>query len=300
MRRLVLLDGHAVLFRAFHAMPGFTAPDGSPSGAVYGFANVLIRILRELEPAYMMACFDAPGRTFRDEMYADYKGTRAETPPDLILQEPKVKALLDAFGVPHTAVSGFEADDLLATVADQALAGGRVDEVVIATGDRDLLQLADHTIKIYLLRSGVKDIELLDGAGVAKLLGLPPEDILDWKALRGDPSDNIIGVPGVGDKTALQLIKDFGSLDELYRQLAAGTQTSVRPRIAAALVECKERVYQNKELLKLRHDAPVDFDPVASARAGYQPELARSFLRGMGFHSILDRLPGAPTQKSLF
>lgn len=312
-KRFILFDGHALLFRAYHAMPPFTAPDGRPSGAVYGFANVLVRVLRELEPTWLITCFDAPGPTFRDAIYADYKGTRAETPADLITQEPMVKEVLDAFNVPHVALSGWEADDLIATLVDQALAEKKVevDEVIVVTGDRDLLQLSQPKVLIYLLRNGTKEITLLNEGAVTELIGLPPAQLLDWKALRGDPSDNISGVPGVGDKTALSLIQKFTNLERLYTWLSnhetdakiPNTEYQVSERIKAALLENRERAFQNRDLLTVRVDAPIELDLAAAHRRHYRQDTAHAALAKFGFKGILSRLPATTagaSQEQLF
>lgn len=308
MKRLVILDGHALLYRAFHAMPGLTTPDGRPSGAVYGVANVVLRVLRELEPTYVIACFDAPGPTFRDHLYSDYKATRAETPPEVIAQEPMVKAVFDVLAIPHLALPGYEADDLIATLVRQAVRGDqskasndqeKVDEVIIVTGDRDLLQLANTKVRIYLLRRGIKDIELLDGSAVKALIGVAPDQILDWKALVGDASDNIIGVPGIGPKTATELIRHFGSLEKLYAEIQ-NPQLKIRDSIRQSLLSDKDRVFENRKLLKLREDAPIKLDLAAARRNNYDRERARTYLASLGFKTILDRLPGSPTQKTLF
>lgn len=289
-QRLVLLDGHAILFRAFHAMPAFTTPDGRPSGAVYGFANLVIRIMRELEPAWIVACFDAPGPTFRDKEYPAYKATRAETPPDIITQEPMVKEVLDVLAIPHIALPGFEADDLIATLTRQAREAG-VPDVVIVTGDRDLLQLSQSGVDIYLLRQSIKNIELLDVAAVTDLIGLPPSQLLDWKALRGDPSDNISGVPGVGDKTALSLIQAHGTLEGLYTALEQGETDGVSARIRQSLLEHKDRAFKNRDLLTVHYHAPVELNLPQAARPGYRREAAGELLQSFGFKSILARLP---------
>ncbi|MEK7460730.1 MAG: 5'-3' exonuclease H3TH domain-containing protein [Patescibacteria group bacterium] len=338
-KRLILLDGHALLFRAFHAMPPFTAPDGRPSGAVYGFANVLVRVIKELEPTWVVACFDAPGPTFREEVYKDYKATRAETPPDIIIQEPMTKEVVEAFGIPHMAVSGWEADDLIATLVDQglrksellpcrqagrtpALPAGRpksetdVEEIIVVTGDRDLLQLSQPKVKIYLLRNGTKEIVLLDEVAVTDLIGLPPDQLLDWKALRGDPSDNIIGVPGVGDKTALQLIKAYVNLEGLYAELEIpndefrmtneksiqNSEFVIRNSIRESLLMYRERAFANRDLLTVRTDAPVTLDLAAAHRRNYEPARARAALVDLGFKGILSRLPTAmvANQPNLF
>lgn len=288
--RLVLLDGHAILFRAYHAMPAFTTPDGRPSGAVYGFTNLVLRILRELEPAWVVVCFDAPGPTFRDAQYPAYKAKRPEVPTDLIAQEPMVREVLDALAIPHLARSGFEADDLIGTLTRQA-GEQAVPEVVIVTGDRDLLQLSRNGISIYLLRNGAKTIELLDVSAVTELIGLPPSQLLEWKALRGDPSDNIIGVPGVGDKTALNLIQTYGTLEKLFEALEAGTLQRVAPRIGQTLLEYKERAFANRRLLTIEDHSPVKLDLAGAARSGYRRAATAALLTSFGFKSIVARLP---------
>lgn len=301
-RRLVLLDSHALLFRAYHAMPAFTTPDGRPSGAVYGFTNVILRVLRELEPAWVVACFDAPGPTFRDERYPAYKATRPETPPEIIEQEAMVKEVLDAMAIPHEAVSGFEADDLIATLVEQALSKQDIDEVVIVTGDRDLLQLTGSKVKIYLLRRSIKDIELLDKGDVEKLLGLPAAQYLDWKALRGDPSDNIPGVPGIGEKTAMVLIEEFGTLEELYRALEdrrSKMEDRVSEKIRERLLVNREQAFLSRELIELKDDAPVTLDLAAAARTNYRPEQAAQILKQFGFKGIVGRLPGGGSGNQL-
>lgn len=322
MQRLILLDGHALLFRAYHAMPPFTAPDGRPTGAVYGFANVLIRVLRELTPRWLMACFDAPGPTFRDDMYPAYKATRAETPLDIITQEPMTKQVLEAFGVPHTAISGFEADDLIGTLVKQALSRSEIQEIIVVTGDRDLLQLSQPKVKIYLLRNGTKEIVLLDKQAVTDLIGLPPTELLDWKALRGDPSDNIVGLPGIGDKTALELIRKFTSLENLYKWVttpenkketpegfvkasqdsrSASPNTNrdkfkIRDSVFSALLAHRDRAFQNRELLRLRYDAPVELNLDAADQRHYHRERAAKVLGDLGFKTIVSRLPASPDQ----
>lgn len=300
LRRLVLLDGHAILFRAFHAMPPFTAPDGRPTGAVYGFTSIVLRILKELEPTFTAVCFDSPGKTFRDEIYTEYKATRVQTPPDVIAQEPMVKEVLDALAIPHYAASGFEADDLIATAVYETLGHTEVklDEVVIVTGDWDLLQLSGPKVKIFLMRRTIKEVELLDEEAVSKLVGLTPSKILDWKALKGDPSDNIIGVKGVGDKTAVELLTKYDSIAKIYGEL-----DQLSPKISRALTEGKTRVAQNQILLALRKDAPIKLDYDASTRKNYRKNKAVELLHSFGFKNLPGRLPeekNEPTQNRLF
>lgn len=308
--RFVILDGHALLFRAYHAMPGFTGPDGAPTGAVYGFANVVLRVLRELDPTWLITCFDTPGPTFRDELYTEYKATRAETPSDLILQEEPTRQVLTSFSIPVYEQSGVEADDLIGTFVHQILAQpdleDRVDEIVVVTGDRDLLQLARPRVLFYLMRRGIKEIELLNTSAVDTLLGIRADQLVDYKALRGDSSDNIPGVPGIGDKTAKLLLHEYDHLDDLYGELEGDSEPKVvlSLKLIEKLKKFKAQAYLSRQLATIKTDCPVSLDPLGAERTQYDPETAATTLKQFGFHGILKRLPSEKdepkTQDSLF
>jgi DNA polymerase I len=207
MHPLILIDGSNWLFRAFHALPPLTAPDGTPTGAVYGMNNMLRRLIKDYQPRHLAMVFDPPGRTFREDIYADYKATRGATPEDLLRQFPLVVELCEAMGLRVLQVDGVEADDVIGTLATSAAAAGQ--EVLIVTGDKDMAQLV--TPRVHLLDT-MKN-RRLDPAGVKERFGVPPERIVDFLALMGDTSDNIPGVPGVGEKTAAKLVAEYGSAE---------------------------------------------------------------------------------------
>ncbi|MGH8516610.1 MAG: DNA polymerase I [Panacagrimonas sp.] len=207
MHPLILIDGSNWLFRAFHALPPLTAPDGTPTGAVHGMNNMLRKLIRDYQPQYLAMVFDPPGRTFREDIFAEYKATRSATPEDLSRQYPLVVELCEAMGLRVLQVQGVEADDVIGTLATSAAAAGQ--EVLIVTGDKDMAQLVTPTVHLLDTMKSRR----LDPAGVMERFGVPPERIIDYLALMGDTSDNIPGVPGVGEKTAAKLIAEYGSAE---------------------------------------------------------------------------------------
>ncbi|MFA6969437.1 MAG: 5'-3' exonuclease H3TH domain-containing protein, partial [Candidatus Paceibacterota bacterium] len=209
-KRIVLLDTHAIIHRAYHALPDFTGPTGAPTGALYGLVTMLLKIIADLKPDYIAACYDLPKPTIRHEAYADYKGTRVKTDDALALQLGESHKVFEAFSIPMYSKEGFEADDLLGTIAHE-LKGEKEVDVIIASGDMDTLQLVDDKrVCVYTLKKGINDTILYDEKAVVERFGFLPALIPDWKGLRGDPSDNIKGVPGIGEKTATELITGFG------------------------------------------------------------------------------------------
>jgi len=222
LKTLVLIDSNALIHRSFHALPPLTSPSGEIVNAVYGFTAVLLKMLKELKPDYVAAAFDLPEPTFRHKEYKEYKATRKKAPEELYLQIPKVKEVLAAFGIPVYEKAGFEADDIIGTIAFAAEKKADI-KTVIVTGDTDTLQLVDKNTAVYGLRKGVSDIAIYDEKAVEeKFEGLKPNQMNDYKGLKGDVSDNIPGVPGVGEKTALELVKRFGSMEKLYAALEKG------------------------------------------------------------------------------
>jgi len=210
--RYMLIDGNALVHRGYHAVPALTNKDGEHTNAVYGFAMILLRAIKDLKPTHIACSFDLAGPTFRDEMYADYKGTRVKGDDELYMQFPRIKELVRALNIPIFEIEGFEADDVLGTLATH-ICEKHPDgdcEVMIATGDLDSLQLVNECVKIYTLRKGINDTAVYDIAAVKDRYGLAPKQMIDYKALRGDPSDNIKGVKGIGEKTAGELIQNFG------------------------------------------------------------------------------------------
>lgn len=264
-KRVVLLDTHAIIHRAYHALPEFTGPLGQPTGALYGLTAMLLKIITDLRPDYIVACLDLAGPTIRHEAYEAYKGTRQKTDDALAVQLDDAHKIFEAFGIPMYSKAGFEADDLLGTIAHELKQHKDVD-VVIASGDMDTLQLVDdERVRVYTLKKGINDTVLYDAKAVFERYGFGPEHITDYKGLRGDPSDNIKGVPGIGEKTATDLIKAFGSIEELYATLgkknadATFAEKGTKPRIVSLLREHEEDARFSKSLATIRTDAPIAF-----------------------------------------
>lgn len=282
---LVLLDGNALIHRAYHALPPLTNKAGQTVGAVYGVAMTLLSVLEKFHPEYIAASFDLAAPTFRHEKFAEYKATRVKAPDDLYAQIPIVKDLMRAFNIPIYEQEGFEADDCVGTLARQA--SGQGIPTVIVTGDNDALQLVNPLVKVFALRKGVKDIVLYDETAVQEKYGFPPSAIPDYKGLAGDSSDNIPGVSGIGVKTATDLLVEFGSLEKVYESLDA-----VKESVRKKLVADREMAFFSKELGTIDTDAPVAFDSVACVARDLDAKVVADFFKGMGFYSLLKRIPG--------
>jgi DNA polymerase I len=262
-KRLVLLDAHAIIHRAYHALPDFTGPGGQPTGALYGLSSMLLKIATDLHPDYIVACYDLPKPTVRHEAYADYKGTRGKSDDALVTQLQSSRHVFKAFSIPIYEREGFEADDVLGTICKE-LEGDKDIEIIIASGDMDTMQLIDQgRVSVYTLKKGLNDTILYDEHAVRERYGFPPELIADYKGLRGDPSDNIKGVPGVGEKTATELIQKFGSVENIYKTIkkneAALIEAGVKPRIIGLLKEHEEDALFSKMMATIRTDAPIAF-----------------------------------------
>lgn len=260
--RLVLLDAHAILHRAYHALPDFSSAKGEPTGALYGLVLMLLKIIDELKPDYIIAARDLPGKTVRHEKFEAYKAHRIKADDVLVAQLKKAPEVFEAFGVPVYCHEGYEADDVLGTIVKK-LAGRRDIETIIATGDMDTLQLVSDGVKVFTLRKGLSDTVLYDAEKVSERYGFGPEHVVDYKALRGDPSDNIPGVRGIGEKTGTELIKEFGSIEKLFAELAKGPdrleKRGVKPRTVQLLLDGKESAAFSKELATIHPDVPIDF-----------------------------------------
>jgi len=270
-QRLCLVDASGILYRAFHALPSLTTRSGLPTGAVYGFTSMLVKLLREHDCSHIAVSFDTPGRTFRDDAYAEYKANRAETPSDLVVQIPYVRRIVEALGLPRLEVPGVEADDVIGTLAAQAV--GRGFEVVVVTSDKDMMQLVGpHVTLLDTMHDRVTGV-----AEVRERFGVTPEQVVDVMALMGDSIDNIPGVKGIGEKTASRLIAHFGSVDELYRRLdevdGIGLRGAQRVRSVLAADEAAAR--QSRFLATIRTDVPLDVRIDDLVRAAPDPKLRR-------------------------
>lgn len=292
--RLVLLDAHAIIHRAYHALPDFTGPGGAPTGALYGLVAMLLKIIADLKPDYLAACYDLPGPTIRHEAYDGYKATRVKTEDSLALQLIESRKVFEAFSIPLYEREGFEADDILGTIA-HALAREHID-VIIASGDMDTLQLVDdERVRVYTLKRGLSDTILYDEKAVIGRFGFPPALIPDWKGLRGDPSDNIKGVPGIGEKTATELIANFGPIEKIYAALKKGDSAflkkGIKARVVSLLKEHEEAARFSKSLATIRLDVPIAF-PVPRKPWGESANLGKilTLFDEFGFRSLKERV----------
>ena len=283
--RVVIVDGTNTLYRAFFAIPDLRAPDGTPTNAAYGFVNMLGKLLREEQPDHVIVVFDARGKTFRHELYAGYKATRDAQPEDLSRQIPIVRELVQAHRIPIVEVEGFEADDVIATLVERAPEGARIS---IVSTDKDLMQLVGERV---VLLDGIKDRRYGPDEVEARF-GVPPEKILDLRALVGDPSDNIPGVKGIGEKGAAKLIGEWGDLENL---LAHVDEVGAK-RARNALQEGASEARLSKHLATLRTDAPLPFDLAGLPRSEPDRERLRELFARLGFTRLLEALgdEGAP------
>ena len=264
MKRLVLLDSHAILHRAYHALPDFATAKGEPTGAIYGLSTMLIKIISDLKPDYVVAAYDLKGPTHRHEVFKEYKAQRKKTDDDLIAQIIRSRDVFAALDIPIYDKAGFEADDILGTIVEK-LSKDKDIEIIIASGDMDTMQLIDEArVRVYTLKKGLSDTIMYDEKAVNARYGFGPKMIPDYKGLSGDPSDNIPGVKGIGEKTATMLITTFGHIEDMYKELEAGHEdkfekAGVKERIVGLLKENKEEAEFSKMLATIRRDAPIDF-----------------------------------------
>ena len=262
-KRLVLLDAHAIIHRAYHALPDFATSSGEPTGALYGLSTMLIKLIGDLQPDYIVACFDLPGPTHRHEAYDTYKSGRVKTDDNLKLQLERAKELFNAWSIPIYSHPGFEADDILGTIVDD-LRKDKGTEIIIASGDMDTLQLVrGDDVQVFTLKRGINDTIIYDEKKVEERFGFSPALLPDYKGLRGDPSDNIIGVKGIGEKTATLLITTFGNLESIYKALKKKDDTykksGITERQRNLLLENEEEALFSKTLATIRTDAPINF-----------------------------------------
>ncbi|MBU4536574.1 hypothetical protein KJ603_00865 [Patescibacteria group bacterium] len=292
-KKLVLLDSYAILHRAYHALPEFTSSKGEPTGALYGVAAMLMKIISELKPDYIVACYDLPKKTYRHEVYEDYKAGRKKPDDELISQIERSREIMDVFNIPIYEKEGFEADDLLGTIAEK-LKGQDVD-VIIASGDMDTMQLVDNKrVQVYTLKSGINNVILYDEKAVVDRFGFGPKMLTDYKGLRGDASDNIKGIRGIGDKIATILIHNFGSIEDIYKKLDKNEQIfldkGIKPRVVNLLKENKEDALFSKELATIQLNVPIDFKLSQKEwKDGLEEEKIIDLFQELGFRTLLQR-----------
>ncbi len=285
-KKLVLLDGNALIHRAFHALPPLTTKKGELVNAVYGFSSVLLRVIKELDPDYLLASFDLPGKTFRHEEYEQYKAHRVKAPDELYAQIARIKEIVRAFNIPICEAPGFEADDVIGTMVAQSEQNEEAIENIIVTGDMDTLQLVSPKTRVYALRKGMSDVVLYDEKLVRERYGLTPEQFVDFKALRGDASDNIPGVKGIGEKTAVELIKEYGTLDEIYDSLS-----KLKPSVREKLEKGRDSAVMSKRLASIVRDVPVELDISKAVVKDFDREKVVKIFQELGFNSLVKRIP---------
>jgi DNA polymerase-1 len=296
-KRLVLLDSHAILHRAYHALPDFASTDGVPTGALYGLSLMLIGIIHDFKPDYIVACFDLPKPTHRHEAYKEYKAGRAKTDENLIAQIKKSRDVFAAFGIPIYEKEGFEADDILGTIVEN-LKKDKGTDIVIASGDMDTMQLVSgKKVQVYTLKKGIKDTIVYDEDAMRERYGFGPELLPDYKGLRGDPSDNIIGIKGIGEKTATILIKEFGTIEEMYEKLKKEgfrcQVSGITPRILELLKNGEEEALFSKMLATIRRDAPIDFKlPEKTWGDNFDSSKTNALFAQLEFRTLGTRLKG--------
>ncbi|MFH1036734.1 MAG: 5'-3' exonuclease H3TH domain-containing protein [Patescibacteria group bacterium] len=289
-KTLIVIDGNSIVHRAYHALPRLTTKKGELVNAVYGFILVFLKAINDFHPDFIAAAFDLSAPTFRHKKYKEYKATRPHAPEELYSQIPKIKEVLKAFRVPVFEKEGFEADDIIATIVSSE-SGPEISKIILS-GDSDSLQLVDSQTKVYILRKGVKDIMLYDRDQVKeKFHGLVPEQLLDYKSLRGDPSDNIPGVTGIGEKTATELILQFWNLENLYDAIDKNSKGSdkIRPKVKEILLKYKAQAFLSKELVKLEKNVPISFDLEKSRWEFDKGEIIKLF-EEMNFYSLSKRI----------
>ncbi len=288
MDRILLLDGNGLIYRGYFALidQPLTTSRGELVTAVFGFTNIVLRSIQDAKPDRWAVAFDLPKPTFRHDRYAEYKATRTRMPDDMRDQIPKVRAVVAALGIPVYEREGFEADDVIATLTGQAIAHG--DEVTILTGDLDMLQLVDEQTRLMVsLRGGASNSVTYDLARIEERWGLRPDQMLDYKSLKGDPSDNIPGIPGVGEKTAAKLVATWGTLDNLFANLDQVAPVKLQPLLA----EHRETVLESRELMRLVRDVDVVFEPERGRLGDYDREAVVRLFRELEFRTLIDRLP---------
>ena len=294
-QKLILLDSHAIIHRAYHALPEFMNSRGEPTGAIYGLATMLFKIITDLKPDYIIACFDLPKKTFRHEAYDNYKAGRAKADDALVAQLISSRAFFKSLSIPMYECEGFEADDLLGTIAEQIKKGKKDLDIIIASGDMDTLQLVDDDlVQVYTLKKGINDTILYSEEKVRERFGFSPKSLPDYKGLRGDPSDNIIGIKGIGEKTATTLISKYGTVENIYKALKKSKdevkKLGVTDRIITLLLEGEEEALFSKTLATIRLDAPIKFElPEKKWNKTVDKNSVAEFFRDMEFKSLQNR-----------
>jgi len=294
-KTLVLLDAHAIIHRAYHALPDFLSSSGEPTGALYGLSTMLMKIISELKPDYIVACYDLPQKTFRHVAYDAYKAGRVKADDALIVQLKNSRKIFEAFDIPIYDAPGFEADDVLGSIVEDFKKDKTI-KIIIASGDMDTMQLVDgKKVQVYTLKKGINDTITYDEEAVVNRFGFKPEFLPDYKGLRGDPSDNIIGIKGIGEKTATSLIVNFGTVEEIYKKIKKSpeefSKAGLTPRIIELIKDNEEEALFSKTLAQIRRDAPIKFVlPPKTFWQTVNPQKIEQMFTLFEFRSLFSRL----------
>lgn len=276
MNKLVLIDGNAIMHRAYHALPPLTSPDGKPAHVIYGFISMIIKIYGNLHPTHLAVCFDRPGPTFREKLFEKYQAQRPKMEDDFVSQIPKVHDVVTAFGIPIYEQDGFEADDVIGTITKQCQVLHDVYQIIIVTGDRDILQLVDdERVLVFMPTKGLSEGKLYGENDVIERMGVKPALIPDYKALAGDASDNYPGVVGIGPKTAIKLLEKYKTIQRILPTLSEADRESAKV---------------SHELATIRCDAPIEFDEISARVETLDTPRVREKLVEFHFPSLLKRL----------
>lgn len=284
MDKLIVIDGNSIAFRAFYALPLLSNASGQYTNAVFGFCTMLLRLIEEEQPTHMLVAFDAGKVTFRHEVYADYKGGRAKTPPELSEQFPLIRDLVDSFGIARHEIEGYEADDIIGTLTRLADTHKNM-QVLVVTGDKDMLQLASDQVTIAITRKGISEMDRYDPAKIMEQYGLVPSQIIDLKGLMGDASDNIPGIPGVGEKTALKLLHEYGTVEQVLANIPA-LKGKLKERVEAH----REDALKSKSLATIFREVPMAEDWSAFRFPGIDRDRLADLFRKLEFKSLLEKL----------
>lgn len=297
--KLLVIDSNALLHRSFHALPPLTTKKGEQTGAVYGFLLTLFKAIKDIRPDFLIATFDTAAPTFRHEKFKEYKAKREKAPEEFYQQFPKVKEILKTLSIPIFEKEGFEADDLIATISKKAHKSQVYPslETYIVTGDLDTLQLIDKNTKVYTLGKGIKETLIYDTEKVRERWELEPKQMVDFKALAGDPSDNIPGATGIGQKTAIELLKKYKSIENIYDIIEKKQESffmkspAHSKRIKNLLIQNKEQVFFSRVLVRTREDVPIELKLQECRFGKFDREKLSPTLKKFEFHSLLKRIP---------
>jgi len=292
---LLIIDSNSIIHRSYHALPPLITKKNEQTGAIYGSLLTLFKVIKEIKPNFIAACFDIPGPTFRHKKFKDYKAKRPKLPKELSEQIPKTKEILKLFNIPIFEKQGFEADDLIATITKKAKKRQiyPVLEIYILSGDLDNLQLVSNNTKVYTLQKGIKKTIIYDKKEIFSRFGIEPAQIVDFKALCGDPSDNIPGVTGIGKKTAAKLLLQFGNLENLYKNLQENSEKAknLNQKLRELLLKYKEQAFFSQSLVLTKDDVPIDFKLEICQWKNFDKKKIAEIFEKYEFYSLIKKLP---------